>query len=162
MQSSLVAVASRLDRSGGRVVAKDSVDLHSILRKRQPQPEQDDMVAPRRRSADYSVQRRPFLRHPGVDVVPVIRGSAGKYPVDPLAGDLLTVNVAEPRARQSEPRLAQAFGQVDKPDTGKKLGDAEGIDVGAGRHPAGTRSLQPIIVELSLTLRHQLSPKSPF
>src|SRR6478672_8252634 len=95
MQSSLVALTSRLDRSGGRVVAKDSVDLHSILRKRQPQPEQDDMVAPRRRSADHAVQRRTFLRHPGVDVVPVIGGSAGKYPVDPLAGDLLTVNVAE-------------------------------------------------------------------
>ena len=162
MQGSLVPLASRLDRGGGRVVAEDPIDLHAILRKRQPQPEQHDMVAPWRRPADHAVQRRTLLRQPGVDVVPIVSASTGKYPVDPLAGDLLTVNVAKPRAGQSEPRLAQAFGQVDKPDSGKKLGDAEGIDVGAGRHAAGTRGFQPIIVELTLTLCHQLSPKSPF
>jgi hypothetical protein len=162
MQSSLVALASRLDRGGGRVVAEDPIDLHAILRKRQPQPEQHDMVAPSRRPADHAVQRRTLLRHPGVDVVPIVSASTGKHPVDPLAGDLLTVNITEPRAGQSEPRLAQTFGQVDKPNARKKLGDAERIDVGAGRHAAGTRGLQPIIVEFALTLRHQLSPKSPF
>src|SRR5262249_11013248 len=162
MPTSLVVLASRFDRDGGRVVAEDLVDLYSVLRKRQPQPEQHDMVASWRRSADHAVQWRTVLRHPGVDVVPIISASAGKHPVDPLAGDLHTINVAEPCAGQSEPRLAQAFGQVDKPDTWKKLGDAEGIDVGAGRHPPGTCCLQPIIVDLTLTLRHQLSPKSPF
>ena len=115
MQSSLVALASRLDSGGGRVVAEDPIDLHAILRKRQPQPEQHDMVAPWRRPADHAVQRRTLLRQPGVDVVPIVSASTGKHPVDPLAGDLLTVNITEPRAGQSEPRLAQTFGQVDKP-----------------------------------------------
>src|SRR4249920_2391977 len=158
----LGALASRLDRGGGCVVAEDPIDLHSILRKRQPQPEQDDMVASLRRSADHAVERRTLLRHPAVDVVPIIGASTGKHPVDSLAGDLLPVNVAKPRARQSEPRLIQSFGQVDKADTGKKLGDAEGIDIGARRHAPGTRGFPPIVVELTLTLRHQLSPKSQF
>jgi hypothetical protein len=98
MQSSLLALASRLDRGGGRVVAEDPIDLHAILRKRQPQPEQHDMVAPWRRPAHHAVQRRTLLRHPGVDVVPIVSASTGEHPVDPLAGDLLTVNITEPRA----------------------------------------------------------------
>ena len=106
------------------------------------------------------MERRTLLRHPAVDVVPIVGASTGKHPVDSLAGNFLAVNVAKPRARQSEPRLTQSFGQVDKADTGKKLRDAEGIDIGARRHAPGTRGFPPIVVELTLTLRHQLSPKS--
>jgi hypothetical protein len=120
------------------------------------------MVAAWCRSADHAVERRTLSRDLGVDVPPIIRASAGKDPVDPLAGDLFPVDVTEACACQSELRLGKSLGQVDQADTGKKLRDAERIDVGSRRHPAKTGGSPPIIVKLTLTLRHQLSAKSPF
>jgi hypothetical protein len=120
------------------------------------------MVAAWCRSADHAVERRTLSHDPGVDVPPIIRASAGKNPVDPLAGDLFPVDVTEPGARQPELCLGKSLAQVDQADAGKKLRNAERIDVGPRRHRAKTRGFPPIIVKLTLTLRHQLSAKSPF
>jgi hypothetical protein len=120
------------------------------------------MVAAWCRSADHAVERRTLSRDLAVDVPPIIRASAGKDPVDPLAGDLFPVDVAEACARQSELRLGKSLGQVDQADARKKLRNAERIDVRPRWHRAKTRGFPPIIVKLTLTLRHQLRAKSSF
>ena len=124
----MIPAANRFDRRG-RVVAKDPVDLCAVSGQRQAQPKQDDMLAAAHWPAHHAMERQAFLRHSGMNVPPVVRGGAGEHEVEPLAGDLLAVDVAKPSACQSEPRFAQSIGQIDQADAGEQLGNPERIDI---------------------------------
>ena len=62
----------------GHVVTEDAIDALPILRERQSQPEQHDMVPALRRPLDHAVERNAPLRHPVMNAAPIGGGVAGK------------------------------------------------------------------------------------
>jgi len=141
------------------IVAKNPVDLAAILRQRQSQPEEDDMVAPCRRPANDAVGGEAFFRNPGMDAAPIRGAVPGKHLVDALTGDFFAVDVAQPRSRQPEQALVNAIPEVDQAQMGKKLRHLEGIELGARRHGPLTGRSNLIVEEFTLSWRDQLGPK---
>jgi hypothetical protein len=76
-----------------------------------------------------------------------------------LAGDLPAIDVMELGAREAEPRLIEAIGNVDQTNIGKELRDALRIDIRACRHLPGACGGKPIIEKRTLSLNNQLCPK---
>jgi len=80
-----------------------------------------------------------------VDAAPIVGLFAGKHLTRPLAGNLLPVNVVEPRSRQPERGVVHAVSNVDQADIRKEFWDLERIEIGSCRHAATPRRPKPII-----------------
>ena len=141
------------------VVAQDPVDLSAILRQRKSHPKQYDMVTPGGRAAHHAVQRLPGLHDSAMNPAPIVGAIPGKHLVDPLAGDLLPIDVAKPRPGEPERGPLDAVPDIDQAEMGKEPRDFEGIEVRPCRHPPRARRAKPIIEELTLSLHHQLCSK---
>src|SRR4029079_4672761 len=143
----------------GGVIAKDAVDLIAVLRQRQPQPEQQHVIAAFGGTANNTAQRQALRDDPAMHALPILGARPGKHALHPLAGDLLAIDVVQPRAGKSEPSAFEPAADIDQADARKELRDGEWVYVGAVGDAAGSRGALPIVVELTLSLRHQLCSK---
>jgi len=143
----------------GDVEAEDAVDTKAILRQRQSQPEQHDMVPALRRSPHHAMMWRPRLQDPLMRAAPIIRLSSGEHLAEALAGDLPSIDVVELGASKTEPRLFEAISDVDQANMGKKLGDTLRIDIRACRHLPAACGSKPIIEKHTLSVNNQLCPE---
>ena len=69
---------AELRHGGGDVVAENAIDLLPVLRERQSQPKQHDMIAALSRAFDHAVERNAPLRHAVMNAAPIGGGVAGK------------------------------------------------------------------------------------
>ena len=93
---------------GGHVVAENAIDLLPVLRERQSQPKQYDMIAALSRAFHHAMERNAPLCHAVMSAAPIGGGVAGKDVGGAKSRDLLSVNLEEPRAREPERGLRRA------------------------------------------------------
>ena len=101
------SAGARARLGGGDVVAENAIDLLPVLRERQSQPKQHDMIAALSRAFDHAVERNAPLRHAVMNAAPIGGAWPGKTS-SALNPHLLSVDLVEPCAREPEGGLGGA------------------------------------------------------